>query len=442
MSCIRASPTFRCVGAQLPQAKSGIENSFGRIAIAQGWATPAHVEDALKAMRKLAELGFREKLGAVMVKKGYLTADHVQQILQIQGSRARNRIKGYQIVSKLGQGGMGAVFKARQLSLDRPVALKILAPHLAKDKGYVERFLREARAVARLNHPHIIQGIDVGDADGHYYFAMEFIDGQTLKDIIESKGPLPEARALEVAKQIAQALEHAQKNKLVHRDVKPDNIMIDSRGEAKLCDLGLAKFSSGDSSATNYDGEPMVVGTPHYISPEQAKGEKQVDIRADIYALGGTLFHALTGRTPFTGSSAPAIMTKHVTDLIDDPRQVKSDISEGAARLIARMVAKKPADRFADPEELLAAIEAVGKGQVPKSLRGMKRPGLKLIGAAQSSKSSSALHSTATSAPRQNIEIRRQRVSVRRAQGPDVMSYIVGAVILLVAICAVIWFVT
>ncbi|MHC4250774.1 MAG: serine/threonine-protein kinase [Planctomycetota bacterium] len=416
----------------MPQARPGIENSFGRIAIAQEWATPSQVEDALKAMRKLAELGFREKLGAVMVKKGYLTPDKVQEILRIQGSRARNRIKGYQIVSKLGQGGMGAVFKARQLSLDRLVALKVLAPHLAKDKGYVERFLREARAVARLNHPHIIQGIDVGDAEGQYYFAMEFVDGPTLKDVIESEGPLPEARALEVVAQIAEALEHARKNRLIHRDVKPDNIMIDRRGEAKLCDLGLAKFASGDSSSTNYDGEPMVVGTPHYISPEQAKGESKVDIRADIYSLGGTLFHALTGRTPFTGMSAAAIMSKHVTDLIDDPRQIKPGISEGAALLIAKMMAKKPADRYSDPEALLKDIRVVAKGGVPRELRAQRRPGIKLP----------ASPSAAKSAPRPTVDVRRQRVSVRRARGPDVMPYIVAAVVLLLVIGVVLWFVT
>ncbi len=424
------------MGAQLPQARSGIENSFGRIALAQAWATPAQVEDALKAMRKLAELGFREKLGAIMVKKGYLTTDQVQEILRVQGTRARNRIRGYEILSKLGQGGMGAVFKARQISLDRPVALKILAPHLAKDEGYVQRFLREARAVARLNHPHIIQGIDVGDADGQYYFAMEYVDGPTLKDVIESEGPLPEARALEIVSQIAEALGHAQKNRLIHRDVKPDNIMIDRRGKGKLCDLGLAKFSSGDSAATNYDGEPMIVGTPHYISPEQAKGMNKVDIRTDIYSLGATLFHALTGRTPFSGKSAAAIMSRHVTDLVDDPRHIKPGISEGAALLIAKMMAKRPADRFPDPEAVLRGIRAVAKGQVPEELRAQKRPGIKLP--ARPVVAAAAV----TAAPLPTGEGRRVHVRGRRDREQDVMHYIVAAVVLLLAIGVVLWIVT
>ena len=422
----------------MPQANSTSKNSFGRVVIAQGWATPAQVEDALKAVRKLAALGFREKLGEVMVKKGYLAPDKVQQVLRIQGRRARNCIKGYEIISKLGQGGMGAVFKARQVSLDRPVALKILAPHLAKDRCYVERFLREARAVARLNHPNIIQGIDVGDSDGHYYFAMEFIDGHTLKDEIESRGPLPEARALAIAAQIAGALDHARRNKLIHRDVKPDNIMIDSRGEAKLCDLGLAKFSSGDSSATTSDGEPLVVGTPHYIAPEQAKGEKNVDIRADIYSLGGTLFHALTGRTPFTGESAAAIMSKHVTDLIDDPRRIRPDISDGAALLVGKMTAKKPEDRYADPEKLFNDIIAVAKGKVPGELRTQRRFGIKLIASA----STSGATKTTLGGPRPPTEARRHRVSAKRKHEMDVMSFIVGAVVLLIGLGVVIWLIT
>jgi len=426
----------------LPPASSNTKGSFGRIAIAEGWETPAQIDDALKAMRKLAELGFREKLGAVMVKKGYLAPKQVQDILRIQGRRARNRIKGYEIISKLGQGGMGAVFKARQVSLDRPVALKILAPHLAKDRGYVERFLREARAVARLNHPNIIQGIDVGDSEGHYYFAMEFIDGHTLKDEIESRGHLSEARALEIAAQIAGALDHASRNKLVHRDVKPDNIMIDSRGEGKLCDLGLAKFSSGDSAATASDGEPMVVGTPHYIAPEQAKGEKKVDIRADIYSLGGTLFHALTGRTPFAGQSAAAIMSKHVTDLIDDPRLLRPDISEGAALLIGKMMAKKPEDRYADPEKLFNDMIAVAKRKVPGGLKAQRRSGIKLIGSSSSSVSTSAATKTTPGRSRQPTEARRHRASGKRGREIDVMSYIVKAVVLLIGLGVVIWLIT
>lgn len=349
----------------MAQPHDALENSFGRIAIAQGWATPAQVNEALDAMRKLAELGFREKLGEIMVKKGYLTPDQVTQILQIQGARAANRIKGYEILSKLGQGGMGAVYKARQLSLDRPVALKILSPHLAKDKAYIERFLREARAVAKLNHPNIIQGIDVGECDGNYYFAMEFVDGPTLSEVIHREGPLEEPRALKLTAEIARALEHAHKHGLVHRDIKPDNIMLTKTGEAKLCDLGLAKFaSSGDAGATS-DGR-TVLGTPHYISPEQARGEKDIDIRSDIYSLGATCFHAVTGRTPFVGTNPPVIMTKHLTELVDDPRELREELSEGIALLIGKMMAKDPAHRQQDPTELLKDIELVSKGKLPR----------------------------------------------------------------------------
>jgi tRNA A-37 threonylcarbamoyl transferase component Bud32/tetratricopeptide (TPR) repeat protein len=360
----------QCCGAVereslLPQGIDGTQNAFGRVAIAQGFATAKQVEEAVEAMRKLAELGFRERLGEIMVKKGYLTTDQVQKILHIQGSRAANRIQGYEIVTKLGQGGMGAVYKARQRSLDRMVALKILAPHLAKDAAYVERFLREARAVAKLNHPNIIQGIDVGEADGHYYFAMEFVDGPTVADVMRKSGPLSEARALKITDEIAQALEHAHRHGLVHRDVKPDNIMLTRNNEAKLCDLGLAKSSaSGDPVAMN-EGR-VVMGTPHYISPEQAKGEHNVDTRADIYSLGATLFHMVTGRTPFVGSSPAVIMTKHLTDPVDDPRDYAQGVSEGLVLLIGKMMAKEPGDRYPDPTALLGDVRAVAQGQIPR----------------------------------------------------------------------------
>jgi serine/threonine-protein kinase len=351
-------------GEYVSPSSDGVENTFGRIAIAQGFATPKQVEDSVEAMRKLAELGFRERLGEVMVKKGFLTTQQVKDILRLQGARAANRIKGYEILTKLGQGGMGAVFKARQKSLDRMVALKILAPHLAKDKVYVERFLREARAVAKLNHPNIIQGIDVGESDRHYYFAMEFVDGPTVADVLRSDGPLDEKRALRITLEIAQALENAYEHGLVHRDVKPDNIMLTAGGEAKLCDLGLAKSASAsEPGATN--SSRVVMGTPHYISPEQAKGEQDIDTRADIYSLGATLFHMLTGRTPFEGTSPPVIMTKHLTDLVDDPCDLVPDLSEDVALLINKMMAKHRDDRYETPTDHIADIKAVMAGKEP-----------------------------------------------------------------------------
>lgn len=349
--------------------EGGLEHTFGRIAIAEGWATAAQVEDALATVNKLSDLGIREKLGAVMVKKGYLRPEQVGEVLRIQGSLARNRIPGFEIVSKLGQGAMGGVYKAKQLSLDRVVALKVLPFELAKDKAYIERFLREARAVARLSHPNIIQGIDVGSAGGDYYFVMEYVDGPTLSEYVAENGPLPEEQALDIAEQIGKGLEHAHKHGLVHRDVKPDNVMLAGDGTPKLCDLGLAKFTGRHADTHSTHAEGWIVGTPLYISPEQARGDEHVDIRADIYSLGATLYHMLTGKPPFVEANAAVVLTKHITELIEDPRNLREDLSEGVVLLLGKMMAKRPQDRYADPTGFLKDLKAVRRGRPPPQLR-------------------------------------------------------------------------
>jgi serine/threonine-protein kinase len=290
----------------------------------------------------------------------------VTSILQLQGQRSRTRIKGYEMVSKLGQGATGAVYRATQLSLDRPVALKVLSPALAADETYIQRFLREARAVAKLNHPNIIRGIDVGRSGGWYYFAMEFVDGPTLAEVLRDRGPVEEPRALRIIEDIAKALEHAHRHGLIHRDVKPDNIMITAVGDAKLCDLGLAKSMAGDAGGSETKG--MAVGTPHYISPEQALGD-EVDIRSDIYSLGGTLFHALTGRTPFLGGEPRVVMTKHVTEPVDDPRDYRPEISEPTAFMVLKMMEKDSGDRYTEPVHLLDDVKAIRRGEPPPNLR-------------------------------------------------------------------------
>ena len=264
---------------------------------------------------------------------------------------------GFEILSKLGQGGMGAVFKARQPGLDRIVALKVLPPEIAKNREFIERFQREARASAKLNHPHIVQGIDVGqdEATGLWYFAMEFVDGPSLKNVLDQEGTIPEKRALEWVRDIARALECAERNGIVHRDIKPDNILLDEHGQAKLADLGLAKQSQDDASLTQTG---MAVGTPFYMAPEQAQGlTAQIDIRTDLYALGATLFHLVTGQPLFTGATGAVIMAKHLTEKPPLAHRVAPQVSEACSRLIARLVQKQMNQRLHSPAELLDQIE-------------------------------------------------------------------------------------
>jgi len=264
-----------------------------------------------------------------------------------EGFEMRREIGGYRIIEKIGAGTMGTVYKAKQVSLDRVVAIKVLSPHRARNKEFVEQFLREARSVARLNHPNVISGIDVGEVDGLRYFVMEFAAGLTVGELLKRGGALDEGRVVRIAIQIARALEHAHEAGLVHRDIKPDNILITRNGSAKLCDLGLAKDRPEKGRA---------LGTPHYISPEQAEGVEEVDIRADLYSFGATLYHMLTGRTPFQGK-AKAVMVRHLSEAPKPPRQIDPDISEEMERIVLKLMEKKREDRYQSPKHLLGALE-------------------------------------------------------------------------------------
>ncbi len=269
-------------------------------------------------------------------------------------------IGGFEIVSKLGQGAMGAVFKARQPDLDRMVALKILPPIAAAEEGLIDRFRREARVSAKLGHPHIIQGVDVGQDEktGLWYFAMEYVDGPPLRKILKKNGPFSEKEALRITRQIAEALVCAEKHKIVHRDIKPDNILLGSDGMAKLADLGLAKQTTDKGSKASQTGN--AVGTPHYMAPEQVRGQiGQIDIRTDIYALGATLYHLVTGNPPFEGDSGAVVMAKHLNNPVPLAHRVNPRVSEPCSRLIVRMMSKEKEQRVGSATELVEQIDAI-----------------------------------------------------------------------------------
>ena len=269
----------------------------------------------------------------------------------------------FQILDKIGEGGMGAVYRGIQVSLHRPVAIKLLPETLAQNQSFIERFHREARAAAALNHPNIIQVYDAGEQDGIHYFAMELVDGETLSNKVERDGPMHESEAIAVAMCVSAALQHAwTKARLIHRDIKPDNIIVTTDGMVKVCDLGLAKSVGQDSNLT-VSGTMM--GTPHYIAPEQACGEAEVDTRADIYSLGSSLFFLLTGKPPFHADSSMAVMYKHVNEPLPDPRKLNPKLSNSVVRVLKKMTAKDPADRYQDMLELYNDLERVYQGLAP-----------------------------------------------------------------------------
>ncbi|MDD2710183.1 MAG: serine/threonine-protein kinase [Verrucomicrobiae bacterium] len=264
----------------------------------------------------------------------------------------------YEIVRELGRGGMGVVYQARQISLDRWVALKVLPVEMAADQEYVDRFLREARAAAQMNHPNIIQVYDAGIFDRHYFFVMEFVVGRNLAQIVQDQGPMDEKTALQVMWQVSLGLAYAHGMGVVHRDIKPDNIIISEDGVAKIGDLGLAKWEGGGSDhSLTVDGS--VMGTPNYISPEQIRAYHDLDGRTDIYSLGATLFYVLAGRPPFVAPSAMEIMAMHLAEKVPPVRSFNPRISSATEKLIQYMMEHKREERPSDMLELGDMIGAI-----------------------------------------------------------------------------------
>jgi len=263
----------------------------------------------------------------------------------------------FEILERLGQGGMGAVYKARQLSLKRLVALKTLQSAVAEDEDYIARFQQEAVAAAGLSHPNLVQVYSAGQSDGLHWFSMEYVEGESAKARLKREGRIHPLEAVGIAIHVATALQYGwRKASLIHRDVKPDNIFLSRDGEVKLGDLGLAK-SAGDTKGLTTTGRSM--GTPYYISPEQVQDMKTVDFRADIYSLGCTLFHLVGGNPPFDGSSGATIMLKHITEPVPTLQAAWLECPRVLSDVIEKMMQKDPADRQPDYETVLGDLRNV-----------------------------------------------------------------------------------
>ncbi|HLY08731.1 MAG TPA: protein kinase [Planctomycetota bacterium] len=276
-------------------------------------------------------------------------------------------IPGYTFQKRLGQGGMGEVFLAKQESLDRLVAIKLLPPDLSKDKVYVESFMKEARSAGKVTHENIMGAVDVGESLGRYYFVMEYVQGETVFRLIRQQKTIPEAKALEIGRQVARGLRHAQQSGLIHRDIKPQNILITPEGQAKICDFGLATELKS-SEAVKGEDEENVHTTPAYASPEQCRAEP-LDHRTDMYSLGVTLYEMLSGRRPFIANTPRELMTKQVTETPQPPKAINPAISDGANALVLRLLKKHKDERFKTYDELLKAFEGLLLTPTPKTVR-------------------------------------------------------------------------
>src|SRR6187551_3682258 len=271
----------------------------------------------------------------------------------------------YRIIRKLGTGGMADVYLAEDQELGRPVAIKILNDRHAADDSFIERFRREAKNAAALSHPNIVSIYDRGEAEGTYYIAMEFLDGRSLKELIVGRGPAPVTVSVEYARQILSALRFAHRHGIVHRDIKPHNVLVDGEGRVKVTDFGIARAGTSQMTETG-----SIVGTAQYLSPEQARGG-EVDPRSDLYSLGIVLYELLTGKTPFEGDTPVEIAMKHLSNAPKPPSKLRPDIPPELDMVVLRALAQSADEMEADLERVArgASVSATTSDTATQVLR-------------------------------------------------------------------------
>ncbi len=297
-------------------------------------------------------------LARELVKRGWLTPYQVNQL--VQGRGAELVLGPYVLQERLGEGGMGTVFKAHHTFLNRPVAIKLINEAQLSSPSAADRFLLEMQLAAHLDHPHIVRAFDAGKVGDRYYLAMELIQGETLARLVQQRGPLPVSWACACVRQAALGLQHASENGLVHRDIKPSNLMLSTPRTGppvvKVLDLGLARLQRGEGSR-DLTRTGTVMGTMDYLAPEQALDPRAVDVRADIYSLGCTLFFLLAGRPPFTGGTEAQRLLQHQQQEAPAVESLRPDVPPAVAAVVRRMLAKRPEQRFQTPGEVAALLE-------------------------------------------------------------------------------------
>jgi len=344
---------------------SNPDDTFAKYVLQTGMATDAQIA---KVRERLSESGVQSTLPDLMVEAGIITTaqrENVEKKLRTQTTGIQ-QLGNYKLVKKIGEGGMGLVYLAEDTVAYRKVALKVLNRKYATDPEFLGRFRREAQALGRLNHRNIVAGFNVGEDKGYQYYVMEYCEGEPLDKRLKREKRLSIPDAIEITTQVARGLQYAHEHNTIHRDIKPGNIFMLRDKTVKILDMGLSKtMGETDSSFNTQAG--VTVGTPHYISPEQARGRQDIDGRADIYSLGATLYHFITGQTPFEGPTSAVIMTKHLTDQLTNPSDIRRDCPAGLVHVIVKMMAKKPDDRYLNCAELVEDLEQVAAGRPPSS---------------------------------------------------------------------------
>lgn len=351
---------------------------FGDIAVAKQLLSWAQVRDALKRQSEYKQKGIPMRIGEICMELGLLNQGQINDVLAAQkekraaaGNAVRKvtedfdfqdvedgetfKLGRYKLDKRLG-GAMGIVYRGTDEQTGVTVALKVLPKHLAHDTSFIERFKREVKATCVLSHPNIVHIYDTGIEQGVFYLATEFIDGESLSQKLRREGKLSELACMYILRDVGRALAHAHQRNLLHRDVKPDNVMVSKEGVMKLADFGLAKFIRDEQPIT---ADGIAVGTPHYISPEQARALKETDHRSDLYSLGASVFHLVTGRLPYEGDNGAEVMKRHVFEAVPDPRVLKPDMSAPMADLLLKLMAKSPSQRYQTADEMVKACEPI-----------------------------------------------------------------------------------
>ena len=339
---------------------SSSDSVIGRLVVDKGLATQAEVDAAFAAMKTPA--GQVKAFVDILVEGQIVTRRQLARLrTEAESDKTVLRIPGYQMIRKLGAGAMASVYLAKQTSLDRLVAIKILPRRYSGDANFIERFYKEGRAAAKLSDPNIVGAFDVGQVGDQHFFVMEYIDGETVYERIVKAKRLKERDALTITRQVASALKHAHARGFIHRDIKPKNIVMTKSNVAKLADLGLARAISDKKSAEAEKNKAF--GTPYYISPEQIRGAVDIGPPADIYGLGATFYHMLTGRVPFQGINPTQVMQNHLSAELIPPDQVVSGISQSTAEIVEMMMKKSPRDRYQTAEELMEDLDHALAGE-------------------------------------------------------------------------------
>jgi serine/threonine protein kinase len=340
------------------------------------------------------------KLAGLLVRDGLLTLFQANQILD--GKWRRFTIGKYKVLEQLGSGGMGSVYLCEHMLMRRRVAVKVLPTAKAEDPASLERFYREARAVAALDHPNIVRAYDIDQSEKLHFLVMEYVDGSSFQEIVKRSGPLDMVRAAHYIRQAALGLQHAHEAAgLVHRDIKPGNILVDRNGIVKVLDMGLARFFHDEEDILTKKYDENVLGTADYLAPEQALDSHNVDIRADIYSLGATFYFCLTGRTPFAEGTVAQKLIWHQTRQPKPLKTIRADVDEGIVAVIEKMMAKDPAQRYQSPLEVAEALSPWTRASIPPPLE-TEMPRLSLAAmssGAPSTSDSSGMPALRTSTP-------------------------------------------